>query len=534
MNFVASKYIIIRKETMTKEEALQQYFGFSDFRSGQAEIIDAIIDAETNSGILVILPTAAGKSILYQLSALMLEGLTIVISPLISLMKDQVDYLKSKGIPAEFYNSSLLDSEKKIIHTKLMRQELKILYVAPERFGDQRFTQALKMTNKIELFAVDEAHAISVWGHDFRPSYRLLKDAIAFLEPRQTIALTATATKRVQNDICKQLNIPKATRFIKGFYRPDLKLVVKTCNASSKIDRIVKETTAYINSGVQTGIIYSPTRKLAEIICDKLKQEKINAILYHAGLTDNVREITQTNWFKNGGIVVATVAFGMGIDKSDVRFVIHAGMPASIENYYQEIGRASRDGQGAECTIYFDPLKDIDLQKFFIEMSYPPIDKIELFWDWCVKTTDNNNMIMMTQKEMGEACKSFIKDFHISGCISKLRENKFIETVANGKYKIDPDLSIMSHFDFIKLDEQRRAKFDTLSEMSEFVTNQHNCRMLQILDYFNDYSRTDSCNKCDICIKKMLKTRPVDETKVTDKSNWKRAINLAKEKYGEV
>lgn len=521
---------------MDKETVLKDIFGFHSFRSNQAEIIDNILD-ENNKGLLVVMPTAAGKSILYQLSALLMEGLSIVISPLISLMKDQVDYLKSKNIAAEFYNSSLLESEKKIIHQKLMRQELKLLYVAPERFGDQRFTQALKMTNKIELFAVDESHCISSWGHDFRPSYRLLKDAITFLEPRQIIALTATATNRVQKDICKQLNIPNAKKYIAGFYRPDLKLAVKTCNTSSKIDRIVKETTAYVNSGVQTGIIYSPTRKLAETICDNLKQEKINAILYHAGLTDNVRETTQTNWSANGGIVVATIAFALGIDKSDVRFVIHAGMPASIENYYQEIGRASRDGKGAECTVYFDPLKDIDLQKFFIEMSYPPIETIQSFWTWCCNTADTNNMIMMTQKEMGEACKPFgLKDFHISGCISKLRENKFIETVANGKYRIDPDLNIMSHFDFIKLDEQRRAKFDTLSEMSDFVTNYQNCRMLQILDYFNDYSRTESCVKCDICIKKMLKTRPVDESNhvVTSKDNWKKAINLAKERYGEV
>lgn len=520
---------------MDKETVLKNVFEFESFRDPQGEVIDSIFDDNTK-GILVVMPTGGGKSLLYQIPSLLMDGLSIVISPLISLMKDQVDYLKSKRVSAEFYNSGLLDSEEKVIHTKLMRQEVKLLYVAPERFGDQRFTQALKMTNKIELFAVDEAHCISTWGHDFRPSYRLVKEAITFLEPRQTIALTATATKRVQNDICKQLNVPKATRFIKGFYRPDLKLAVKTCNAASKIDRIVKETTLYVNSGVQTGIIYSPTRKLAEIICDKLKQEKINAILYHAGLTDNVRETTQTNWFKNGGIVVATVAFGMGIDKSDVRFVIHAGMPASIENYYQEIGRASRDGKGAECTVYFDPLKDIDLQKFFIEMSYPPGEIIAQFWDWCCAVADGNNMIMMTQKEMGEACKPFgLKDFHISGCISKLRENRFIETVANGKYKIEKDKRISPvTFDFKGLEEKRRAKFDTLSEMSDFVTNYQNCRMLQILDYFNDYSRTESCVKCDICIQKMLKTRPVINSVITDKSNWKKAVNLARERYGEV
>ena len=510
---------------MTKEEALKQYFGFETFRINQADIIESILDNE-NKGVLAVLPTGAGKSILYQISSLLMDGLSIVISPLISLMKDQVDYLKSKNIPVEFYNSSLLESEKKVIHQRLMRQELKLLYMAPERFGDQNFTRALKMTNNIALFAVDEAHCISTMGHDFRPSYRFLKDAIEFLCPKQVIALTATATARVQRDICRQLDIPKAKRFIQGFYRQDLSLSVKTCNTTSKIDHIVKKVSGYIHSGVKTGIIYTPTRKLADEINERLQNEKIDATVYHAGLTDELRETTQTNWFKTGGIVVATVAFGMGIDKSDVRFVIHAGMPSSVESYYQEIGRASRDGKGAECIVYFDSVKDIGLQKFFIEMSYPPNQDIRNFWQWCLDNVDSNNMILMTQKQMEEQCSSFMKGCYTGGCVSKLRENGFIETIGRGKYKIDINRSIDKYFDFDKLEEKRRAKFDVLQEMSEFVTNTRSCRMLQILNYFNDYTRTKECGHCDICIGKMLKTRPV-QNHMSDKSNWKRAINLA-------
>ena len=508
---------------LDKETVLKDVFGFESFRDAQAEVIDSIFDNE-NKGILAVFPTGAGKSILYQIPSLLMDGLSIVISPLISLMKDQVDYLKSKGITAEFYNSSLLESEKKIIHQKLVRQEVKLLYVAPERFSDQRFTQALKMTNKIELFAVDEAHCISSWGHDFRPSYRLLKDTIEFLEPRQVIALTATATARVQKDICKQLNILKAKKFIQGFYRPDLELSVKTCNASSKIDHIVKKTSGYIHSGIKTGIIYAPTRKLADEINEKLIKENIPAVLYHAGLDDKTREITQTNWFKNGGIVVATVAFGMGIDKSDVRFVIHAGMPASVENYYQEIGRASRDGKGAECIIYFDVFRDIGLQKFFIEMSYPPNEDIRSFWEWCCDNADDNAMLLMTQKEMEEQCSSFMKGCYTGGCVSKLRENGFIETIGRGKYKIDPDRSLNEYFNFERLEEKRRAKFDVLTDMSEFVGNTRSCRMLQILDYFNDYTRTKECGKCDICISKRLKTKPVSSS---NKDNWEKAKSFA-------
>lgn len=513
---------------MDKYEVLKDIFSFDSFRTNQAEIIDNIFD-ENNKGLLVVMPTAAGKSILYQLPALLMDGLSIVISPLISLMKDQVDYLKSKNIAVDFYNSSLLESEKKNIHQKLMRQELKLLYVAPERFADQKFTQALKATNKIGLFAVDESHAISTWGHDFRPSYRLLKDAITFLEPKQVIALTATATNRVQKDICKQLNIPNAKKFIAGFYRQDLSLIVKTCNASSKINHIVKKVSSYVNSGVKTGIVYAQTRKFAEEICDYLKDENIPAVLYHAGLDDKTREITQTNWSKNGGIVVATIAFGLGIDKPDVRFVLHAGIPASIENYYQEIGRASRDGKGAECIIYFDTMKDIGLQKFFINMSYPPANNIESFWEWCCSKVDTDNILMMTQKQMEAECDSFMTGCYVSGCVSKLRENSLIETVGRGKYKINTNIDLQQNFNFNKLEENRRTKLDTLNEMVEFLTNTNFCRMLQILEYFNDYSRVVKCGKCDICVSKMLKTKPIPENNnIPSKHRWEKAVELAK------
>jgi len=495
--------------TLTKETILKEVFGFESFRPNQAEIINTLLDnANNNDGILAVMPTSAGKSLLYQLPALVFDGLTIVISPLISLMKDQVDYLKSKNIPAEFYNSSITESEKKIIENKLINNNLKLLYVSPERFGDRKFSELLKLSNKISLFAVDESHCISSWGHDFRPSYRLLKEAIYFLKPERVMALTATATKRVQHDICKQLNISHAKKFIHGFYRPDLSIIVKTCNSSSKIDHVIKRTIQYVNMNMPTGIIYSPTRKLADEIHEKLRQENINSTLYHAGLSDSVRETTQTNWMKNGGVVVATIAFALGIDKPDVRFIIHAGLPSSIENYYQEIGRASRDGKGAKCIIYFDSYKDIELQKFFIEMSYPPSEVIRDFWKWCCSVSDKNSMIFKTQKEMGEACKSFMKEFYTAGCVSKLRENKFIETVARGKYKINTDKHI-SDFDFLSLEIKRRAKYDVLYEMANFVNNSKSCRMLQILEYFDDYSRINSCENCDVCIQKMLKTKPV-------------------------
>ncbi len=495
---------------LNKYQILKEIFGFEKFRDQQEQIIDSIFDKNKNNGILVVMPTGGGKSILYQIPSLLQDdGLTIVVSPLISLMKNQIDYLKSKNISAEFYNSTLTESEKKDIYSKLISKKLKILYVSPERFGDYKFSEILKETNKINLFAVDEAHCISTFGHDFRPNYRMLSHAINFLQPHQIIALTATATRRVQKDICKQLEIDKATKFISGFYRPDLSISIKFCNDTSKINHIIKTVQYNIRKEMKNGIIYSPTRKIAEDIHNRLQNEKIEATLYHAGLSDKVRETTQTNWFKDGGIIVATIAFGMGIDKSDVRFIIHAGLPASIENYYQEIGRASRDGNGAECVIYFDRFKDVNLQKFFIEITYPPNNIITEFWKWCCETAKGSSMILMTQKEMEQHCQKFMNGYYVSGCVSKLKDNGFIETVGKGKYKINSNNNIYTSFDFKSLQEKRNTKLETLNEILEFANNNYICRMRQILDYFDDYSILSVCGKCDVCIQKKLKTKPV-------------------------
>ena len=483
---------------MDKYTVLKETFGFDSFRSPQGEIIDSMFEDATK-GILAVMPTSAGKSLLYQLPSLLMDGLTIVVSPLISLMKDQVDSLKSKKIPAEFYNSSMTEPEKRSVMSKIINQELKLLYVAPERFGDANFTQWLKTTNNISLFAVDEAHCISTQGHDFRPSYRLLNDAITYLEPDKVIALTATATKRVQTDICKQLNMTSAKKFISGFYREDLTIKIRRVHESMKVDAIVKDVKDFITNGHTTGIIYAPTRKLAETLTEDLKSVSIPCTFYHAGLSDKLRELIQNNWFKNSGIIVATVAFGMGIDKPDVRFVLHIGMPSSLENYYQEIGRASRDGKGATCITYTDVEKDKNLQKFFIDMSYPPRKEIIRFWDWARKFA-KNGLIQKTQKEMGDECKAFMKEYYVAGCISKLREGGLIETVAKGKYLIKSDLDVYKQIDFEQHEIKRDAKFITLQEIVQFVSERDGCRMLHILEYFDDYSRLSTCKKCDVCL----------------------------------
>lgn len=483
---------------MTKLEVLKKYFGYDSFRSGQEEIIDAIIDPSVN-GVLAVLPTGAGKSILYQLPAIVAKNMTIVVSPLISLMKDQVDYLKSIGISSEFYNSSLKEDEKQDILNKLRNNAIKILYVAPERFDDSNFMELLK-ENKISLFAVDESHMISLWGHQFRPAYRKIRRAIFELKPGQVVGLTATATKKVQQDICNQLGAPNAKKFIKGFYRPDLKIEVVKC-FSNRFERLVDDVLCYHEDGIKTGIIYVGKRKDAESIMQILREEhEINAMFYHAGMTDEERTSTQDNWIKNGGIIVATVAFALGINKPDVRFVLHAYLPNSIEDYYQQIGRASRDGLGADCRIFSSLYEDTRFLNWMIDASYPQPDVVETFWKYVNREgKSNKGVIKQTQEEM--ALSAGIKPAMVGGCVGILKKNGLMETVERGVYNVNYfDKHDEAPLDYEALRALRKAQQEKMLEITGFVEDTKTCRMVKILDYFDDKG-SSPCGKCDNCRK---------------------------------
>ena len=477
-----------------KHEILQEVYGYETFRNDQDLIIDEIWNLE-NNGILVVMATGGGKSILYQIPAMMKKGLSIVISPLISLMQDQVAFLQSKNIACEYYNSSLNNSEKDIIKNKIKNNQLTLLYIAPERFDDKNFMQLLKETD-INIFAVDEAHCISAWGHDFRPQYRILADVIENIKPKQVIALTATATARVQDDICEQLKITEAKRFIKGFYRPDLFLHVVNNPYGTRKETIIQILNEFKN---KTGIIYCPTRSVTDLLSETLNKEGFPNTKYHAGLTDDNRIQIQTRWLNDGGLIIATIAFGMGIDKSDVRFVIHNGMSSSIESYYQEIGRASRDGKGGICFLLWDKYHDYKTQKFFIDLSNPPPSSIRKFWEYCLSVVDKNDQITKTHKTMGLECKS-INSCFISGCISKLKANYFMKTIKRGLYEINPSRQL-SEFDFDTLHKTRMMKLNILNDMINLVEDNTMCRMLHILEYFNDNTITLPCGKCDICVR---------------------------------
>jgi ATP-dependent DNA helicase RecQ len=361
--------------TDSTREALLKYFGFDEFREGQAEVIEAVLAGKT---VVVVMPTGGGKSLCYQLPALMLDRVALVVSPLIALMKDQVDALSARGIPATFINSSLTYSEISERIAAIRRGRFKLVYIAPERFRSQGFTKAIAEAD-VRLFAIDEAHCISLWGHDFRPDYLRLKEAVDTLGKPQIIALTAAATPQVRDDIIKQLGLANPHVFVAGFDRPNLALRV-LCLKSEKEKLATLKRVILKSNG--PGIIYAATRKGVERITATLRMAGLAVEAYHGGMEEGERTRAQESFMRGSTrAIVATNAFGMGIDKSDIRFVVHFHLPGSIEAYYQEIGRAGRDGLPANCLLFFN-YADTYTQQFFIEGSHPPPELISRVYDF--------------------------------------------------------------------------------------------------------------------------------------------------------
>jgi ATP-dependent DNA helicase RecQ len=342
---------------------LKKHFGYDSFRPPQDEIIATVMGGKD---AFVLMPTGGGKSLCFQLPALMLPGLTLVISPLIALMKDQVDSLRANGIAAEFINSSLSDPEIDKILARIEAGEIKLLYVAPERFALTRFQDFLERI-EVSLLAVDEAHCISEWGHDFRPDYRHLSQLKKLWPAVPLIALTATATPKVREDIIRHLGISRAQVFVSSFDRPNLRIDV-----TAKKDAFRKLIALLDGHKGQSVIIYCHSRKETEELADNLRSNSFNAIAYHAGLENEKRRRVQELFIKDKvDIICATIAFGMGIDKPDVRLVVHYTYPKTLESYYQEIGRAGRDGLPSRCVLFYT-YADTRKHEFFLNRINEP------------------------------------------------------------------------------------------------------------------------------------------------------------------
>ena len=482
-------------------DSLRKHFGFEEFREGQEEVISTIL---SGNDAMVVMPTGSGKSLCYQLPALMMDGATLVVSPLIALMKDQVDALHARGLPATFINSAIPETEQRARIESLRRGEYKLVYVAPERFRSSRFNAALRSVN-ISLFAVDEAHCVSTWGHDFRPDYLRLKHVIESLGNMRTLALTATATPYVRSDIIQQLGLKDPQTFVSGFDRPNLSIeVVHTQREREKISRIKRLASSHSGSG----IIYASTRKAVEQVGSRLKELGLSVVTYHAGMSDGQRIKAQEDFMTGRKqMIVATNAFGMGIDKAEIRFVVHYQMPGSIEAYYQEIGRAGRDGLPSTCLLLFN-YADKNTHDFFIDGSYPNGTLVREVYDALVSTGLKRIELSATELAKRAQLKN---EMAVNSALYLLERAGHIERTMVGPNRDeqgsrrsrtifmldDPPVSQLrtNQADVARRGDLERRK---LREIIELCYTEY-CYRAYILDYFGDRHHARQCGTCGNC-----------------------------------
>ncbi len=398
------------------QATLGRLFGYPDFRKPQKPAIEAVL---AGRDALVVLPTGGGKSLCYQVPALMRRGLTVVISPLISLMKDQVDALERRGIPAAFINSTLGASAVADRLTRAQRGELQLLYLAPERMDAGRTLQRLHDIG-VAMLAVDEAHCISEWGHDFRPSYRRIGRIRQGLGDPQTVALTATATPSVRDDIVRQLQLKDAIVVVGGFDRTNLTYHVTPTRIERDKDA---GAIAAIRAHDGAAIVYAPTRKAVERITHVLTRARIGAVAYHAGLDESHRRRAQEAFMgEDSRVIVATSAFGMGIDKPDVRLVVHHAMPGSLEAYYQEAGRAGRDGKASVCVL-LHAYQDRFTHEYFLDGSHPDRSAVEQVWRTMRNHVDHDGFVALTLEQLHELVPKAVNERHVDAAVRVLAQN---------------------------------------------------------------------------------------------------------------
>jgi len=485
------------------EDALHRIFGHEAFRDGQRRVIDRL-QAEQHA--LVVMPTGAGKSLCYQLTATLKQGLTLVVSPLIALMQDQTEALSKTGLPVTCIHSGLSRNEQQSRISGIRRGDYKIAYVAPERFQSPTFCRALDDVH-IGLFAIDEAHCISEWGHDFRPDYRRLAEVRRDLDSPQTVALTATATEDVQRDILDQLELPGARVLVSGFERPNLYFEThQTRSRTQKIDRIISLVDHIQSDDVGGGsvIVYAATRKQVEQAHDNLQRADISSDYYHAGLSDDARDRAQAAWMRGDNtVLVATNAFGMGVDKSDVRAVIHYQMPGSVEAYYQEAGRAGRDGDKAWCLLLFN-FADRGIHDWFADNSYPQRSEIARVWSLLKQRGEGrfklpsgglDSMLADTLDDRG----SSIHPMCVASVLRLLEGADVLRTDrTHAEILKTPTLDELD-IDFTRIQKRRRAAKQKVDDLVDYATH-NECLQARLLDHFGsepDFGRR--CGHCSAC-----------------------------------
>jgi ATP-dependent DNA helicase RecQ len=470
---------------MELSEALKQHFGYQAFRKGQEAIVRSVLSGRPT---IAILPTGGGKSLCYQLPALLLEGTTVVVSPLVALMKDQVDALRARGIAATFINSSLADPERQERQVALRRGEYRLVYVAPERFKSPSFLSAMAGLT-VPLLAVDEAHCISAWGHDFRPEYQQLARARELLRAERVLALTATATPEVRRDIADALELRDPRVFVAGFDRPNLFIeVLRVGGDKDKLGRLL----ALSRSG-GPGIVYAATRKNVEKIVATLRAGGVEAIGYHAGMADSERTAVQEQFVRGAPVIVATNAFGMGVDKADIRFVAHFDVPRSLEAYYQEIGRAGRDGLPSHALLLFN-FADVMMQRRMIEAGRPSRDLVERAWE------SARRLLKGSTEELARGCG--VSASELSGAVRLLESAGHLERGLgrDGQFFVatpsvaPEDLAV--DFELLELRVARERQM--LDRLVRFADTR-GCRRQNLLRYFGDADAPRGCEACESC-----------------------------------